>query len=140
MLNATCRRASQDQMKNLSRHAVGSKRGRKPQRAYAYYSTARNEKKGAYTMSTNEMTNKIRELKELKAMAEELAAEITAIEDCIKAEMTVRNTDEMTVDVYKIRWTKVLSNRFDSSAFKKAMPELHAQFTKQTESRRFTIA
>lgn len=91
-------------------------------------------------MSTNEMTNKIRELKELKAMAEELAAEITAIEDCIKAEMTVRNTDEMTVDVYKIRWTKVLSNRFDSSAFKKAMPELHTQFTKQTESRRFTIA
>lgn len=137
MLNATCRRASQDQIKNLSRHAVGSKRERKPQRAYAYYSTARNEKKGAYTMSTNEMTIKIREL---KAMAEELAAEITAIEDCIKAEMTVRNTDEMTVDVYKIRWTKVLSNRFDSSAFKKAMPELHAQFTKQTESRRFTIA
>ena len=91
-------------------------------------------------MSTNEMTIKIRELKELKAMAEELAAEITAIEDCIKAEMTVRNTDEMTVDVYKIRWTKVLSNRFDSSAFKKVMPELHAQFTKQTESRRFTIA
>lgn len=74
MLNATCRRASQDQIKNLSRHAVGSKRERKPQRAYAYYSTARNEKKGAYTMSTNEMTNKIRELKELKAMAEELIA------------------------------------------------------------------
>ena len=135
MLNATRRRASQDQIKSLSRHAVGSKRERKPQRAYAYYSTARNEKKGAY-----EMTSKIRELKELKAMAEELAAEITAIEDTIKAEMTARNTDEMTVDVYKIRWTKVLSNRFDSSAFKKAMPELHAQFTKQTESRRFTIA
>ena len=91
-------------------------------------------------MSTNEMTSKIRWLKELKAMAEELAAEITAIEDCIKAEMTARNTDEMTVDVYKIHWTKVLSNRFDSSAFKKAMPELYGQFTKQTESRRFTIA
>lgn len=91
MLNATRRRASQDQIKSLSRHAVGSKRERKPQRAYAYYSTARNEKKGAYTMSTNEMTSKIRELKELKAMAEELAAEITAIEDTIKAEMTARN-------------------------------------------------
>lgn len=73
-------------------------------------------------------------------MAEELTAEITAIEDEIKAEMTTRNTDEMTVDVYKIRWTKVLSTRFDSSAFKKAMPELYAQFTKQTKSRRFSIA
>lgn len=91
-------------------------------------------------MSTNEMTARVRELKELKAMAEELAAEITAIEDEIKAEMTARNTDEMTVDVYKIRWTKVLSNRFDTTAFKKAMPELAEKFTKQTESRRFSIA
>lgn len=91
-------------------------------------------------MSTNELTTKVRELKELKAMADELAAEITAIEDSIKAEMTARNTDEMQIDVYKIRWTKVLSNRFDSTAFKKAMPELHAQFTKQTESRRFSVA
>lgn len=86
------------------------------------------------------MTGKIRELKELKMMADELAAEITAIEDQIKAEMTERDTEEMTVDVYKVRWTKVTSSRFDSTAFKKAMPELHAQFTKQIESRRFSIA
>lgn len=38
-------------------------------------------------MSANEMTAKVRELKELKAMAEELAQEITAIEDAIKAEL-----------------------------------------------------
>lgn len=91
-------------------------------------------------MSTNEMTSKIRELKELKALSDELTAEIAAIEDTIKAEMTTRNTEEMTVDVYKVRWTKVKTARFDSTAFKKAMPELHAQFTKQTESRRFSIA
>lgn len=91
-------------------------------------------------MSTNEMARKIRELKELKTMADELAAEITAIEDQIKAEMTERDTEEMTVDVYKVRWTKVTSSRFDSTAFKKAMPELHAQFTKQIESRRFSVA
>ena len=91
-------------------------------------------------MSTNEMARKIRELRELKTMADELAAEITAIEDQIKAEMTERDTEEMTVDVYKVRWTKVTSSRFDSTAFKKAMPELHAQFTKQIESRRFSVA
>lgn len=90
-------------------------------------------------MSTNEMTAKVRELKELKAMAEDLAAEITAIEDSIKAEMTARNTDEMTVDVYKIRWTKVMSSRFDTTAFKKAMPDLARQFTKVSESRRFSV-
>ena len=40
----------------------------------------------------------------------------------------------MTVDIFKIRWTKVTSHRFDSTSFKKAMPELYGQFTKQTES------
>lgn len=91
-------------------------------------------------MSTIELTTKIRELKELKAMAEEISAEITSIEDIIKAEMTARDTEEMTVDVYKVRWTKVQSNRFDTSAFKKAMPELAEKFTKVTESKRFSIA
>ena len=91
-------------------------------------------------MSANEMTAKARELKELKAMAEELAQEITAIEDAIKAELTARNAEEMTVDLYKIRRTKVISSRFDTTGFKKAMPELYGQFTKTSESRRFSIA
>ena len=91
-------------------------------------------------MSANEMTAKIRELKELKAMADELAAEIAAIEDEIKAEMTARNVDELAVDVYKIRWTTVSGARFDTTTFKKAMPELYQRFTKQTSSRRFTVA
>ena len=80
-------------------------------------------------MSTQELTAKVRELKELKAMAEELAAEITAIEDDIKAVMTERNTDELIVDVYKIRWKIVTGSRLDTAAFKKAMPELAQQFT-----------
>lgn len=91
-------------------------------------------------MSTNELTSKIRELKELRAMAEEIAAEITTIEDAIKAEMTARETEEMMIDVYKIRWTRVKSNRFDSTAFRKAMPELAEKFTRATETRRFSIA
>ena len=70
-------------------------------------------------MSTIELTNKVRELKELKAMAEELHAEITAIEDTIKEEMTTRDTEQMTVDIFKVRWTTVKSNRFDTTGFKK---------------------
>ena len=67
-------------------------------------------------MSTNELASKVRELKELKAMAEELAAEIAAIEDVLKAEMTAQGTDEMTVDIFKIRWKPVISSRLDSKA------------------------
>ena len=91
-------------------------------------------------MSTIDMTEKIKELKELKAMAEELAAEITAIEDAIKAEMLLRNVDELQVDVYKVRYKTVISSRFDSKAFKATHADLYAQYTKQTESRRFTVA
>lgn len=91
-------------------------------------------------MSTNELTSKVRELKELKTMADELAAEITSIEDIIKGEMTARNIEEMQIDIFKIRWSKCTSNRFDSTSFKKAMPELYNQFTKQSEYRRFTVA
>lgn len=91
-------------------------------------------------MSTNELTSKVRELKELKAMAEEIAAEITSIEDELKAEMTARNTEEMIIDIFKVRWTRVTSNRFDTTSFKKTHSELYNQYVKTTESRRFSIA
>lgn len=90
-------------------------------------------------MSANEMTAKVRELKELKAMIDELSAEAATIEDEIKAEMTARNVSEMAVDVFKIRYTTVNSTRFDSASFKKSHGDLYAQYTKQTTSRRFTI-
>ena len=91
-------------------------------------------------MSTNEMTSKIHELKELTTMKDELEAMIAALQDEIKAEMTARNTEEMTVDMFKIRYTTVKSSRFDTIAFKKAMPELAEQYTKQMTTRRFSIA
>lgn len=91
-------------------------------------------------MSTNEMTNKIRQIRELQQLIEEAETEMEALKDAIKAEMTARNVEEMTVDVFKVRWTTVKSSRFDTTAFKKAMPELAKQFTKPTESRRFTVA
>ena len=91
-------------------------------------------------MSKTEMTNKVRELKELKAMADEQAAEFTAIEDTIKADMTAQDVEEITVDVYKVRYKTVKSSRIDTTALKKAMTELAARFTKETESRRFSVA
>lgn len=91
-------------------------------------------------MSAQELTKKVRELKELKVMAEELAAEITAIEDEIKTVMTAQGTDEITVDVFKIRWKTVETTRFDSTAFKNAYAELYGRFTKRTSCKRFTIA
>ena len=90
-------------------------------------------------MTTQELTQAVRELKELKAMAAEMTAEITNLEDIVKAEMTARNTDELTVDVFKVRWTPVITNRFDSVAFKATHAALYKQYSKPVECRRFSI-
>ncbi len=91
-------------------------------------------------MSENTLKSKVRELKELKAMQDELNAEITAIEDEIKAVMLDNGTEEMNVDVFKIRYKLVESKRFDSAAFKATHAELYNQYTKTTTSRRFSVA
>ncbi len=91
-------------------------------------------------MNNQDLTKQVRELKELKLMQEELQAEITAIEDNIKAEMTEQNVTELTVDVFKIRWTPVKTNKFDTTAFKNKYSELYNQFIKVIETKRFSIA
>ena len=79
-------------------------------------------------------------MKELEALIAEAQAEAEAIKDEIKAQMNEQNTEEMSVDVYKIRYTTVSSERFDTTAFKKALPDLAKQFTKTSTTRRFSIA
>ena len=47
---------------------------------------------------------------------------------------------ELIASQYIVRWVAVLSNHFDSTTFKKVMPEVYKAYTKQTTSRRFTIS
>lgn len=91
-------------------------------------------------MATNEMIKKIEELQELEAYIEEVKAEAEAIRDEIKQTMLDQDTEELTAGQYIVRWTSVLTNRFDTTAFKKALPEVYKSFTKQSASRRFTIS
>ena len=91
-------------------------------------------------MSTVEITSKIDALRDLEALIEEAKTEAEALRDEIKAEMLNRNTEELNAGQYIVRWTSVLSNRFDSTAFKKVMPEVYKAYTKSVSSRRFTIS
>ena len=89
-------------------------------------------------MSITEMEHKARELQELKRMREELEAEIIATEDAIKAAMGDR--EQITAGAYKITWKAVTSNRLDSIALKKELPDIAAQFLKTSTVRRFSVA
>lgn len=87
-----------------------------------------------------ELESKIRELKELEAMAHELDTEIESLKDELKSVLVAENTEELVTGAYILRYTTVTTNRFDSTTFKKTYSDLYKQFTKQTTSRRFSIS
>lgn len=76
-------------------------------------------------MSKIELLAKIELLNKYEAMVEEMKAQADTIRNEIKAEMEARELEEMIAGQYIIRYTSVLSNRFDSTAFKKVMPEIY---------------
>lgn len=86
-------------------------------------------------MSSNEMDSKIKELRELRRMAKELATEIDSIQDTIKRHMDAEGVDTISGTDWR-----VTSARLDTAALKKALPELAKQFTKTTTARRFCVA
>ena len=88
-------------------------------------------------MSNPNMEAKVKELMELKRMKEELETEIAATEDAIKA---VMGDDELLLaGSYKVSWKTFTSSRLDSTALKKALPEVAAAYTKTTTVRRFSV-
>ena len=88
-------------------------------------------------MSNPTMEATIHELMELKRLKEELEAEISAAEDAIKAVMG--DEELLTAGAYKVSWKTFTSSRVDTTALKKALPEVAAAYTKTTTSRRFSI-
>ena len=85
------------------------------------------------------MENKVSQLMEIRAQIEELEAQKTALEDEIKLAMADAGQESMKVGPFSLTWKVVTSHRFDTTAFKKAMPDLAAQYTKECRSCRFTI-
>lgn len=91
-------------------------------------------------MSQNDIITKIETLNEWEAIIADAQAEADAIRDAIKAEMTDRDIDELIAGSYIVRYKMVLSNRFDTTNFKKTYGELYKAYTRQTASRRFSIS
>ena len=91
-------------------------------------------------MSNNEIIRNIEALTEWETIIEDAKAEAEAIRDMLKAEMLEQNTEELEAGAYIIRWTSVLSQRFDTTAFKKSHADMYKEYTKQVSSRRFSIA
>lgn len=92
-------------------------------------------------MSNKEMLKKVELLNEYEVMLDELKAEADEIRNDIKAEMEERGVEEMEVEQYMVRYTSVLTTRFDTKRFKEAMgADVYNAFTRQVASKRFSIA
>ena len=91
-------------------------------------------------MSINELDMKVKELRELRRMADELQAEIDAAQDAIKAHMDSQGVDTLAGTDWKVTWKPVTSSRMDTTALKKALPDVAQAFTRETTVRRFQVA
>ena len=74
-------------------------------------------------MSRNELIAKIETLQTLEALIEETKAEAETVRNSIKAEMEAADTEELSAGGYIVRWTSVLTTRFDTKSFKEKFGE-----------------
>lgn len=79
-------------------------------------------------MATNELIRKLTELADLRKMAEDLNAEIEAIQEEVKAHMTAEDTDTLTAGQFKVTWKEVTSTRIDTTALRKDLPEIWQEY------------
>ena len=86
----------------------------------------------------SELERKVKLLREVQRMIEEAQAEAESLKDEIKAIMG--ETEEARAGEYKITWKPVTSVKLDVTAFRKAMPEIAARFSKEATVRRFCIS
>ena len=91
-------------------------------------------------MKNAEIRIAVAELQDLYAAQDVLKAQITEREQAIKEEMENRETEELNLGNVIIRFTSVLSNRFDTTAFKRLHKDIYNEFVKQVSSKRFSIA
>jgi predicted phage-related endonuclease len=82
----------------------------------------------------------MQQLAQYNRMQEETAAIIDGLKDQIKAYMTENNLDTLTGDEHKAIYKAVESSRIDTTALKKDLPNIAAQYTKTTAVMRFTFA
>ena len=88
------------------------------------------------------INNTLKELAEYTKMAEELKIEIDRLTAETKQYMTDNDlteifTDDMTIGA---RYTEVISNRFDTTNFKKQFAEMYQMFLKKSTSMRFSLS
>ena len=91
-------------------------------------------------MTKIELDGKVKELRELKRLVSDAESLIDSLQDEIKAEMTAQGVDTLAGSDWKATWKSITQTKLDTTALKKALPELAAKFSKQSTYKRFLLA
>ena len=91
-------------------------------------------------MTNTELVAQINSLNEWEQLLKEATEMTDSIKDTIKEEMNARGTEELEAGGYIVRYTSVLTSRFNTKAFKEDYGEIYKHYTKQVASRRFSIS
>ena len=54
--------------------------------------------------------------------------------------MEAKGTDELRTKHFTVRWKEIIGSRLDTKALKMALPDIYSLYSRQTATRRFTIA
>lgn len=91
-------------------------------------------------MSKNEMVAMIEAMNNYDELAAKVKAKADALREQLKEEMIRQNVEELIAGAYILRYTPIISNRFDSTTFKRLYADLYKDFTKPVSSRRFSVS
>ena len=91
-------------------------------------------------MTEKMLRNRIEKLDMIAAQQKALEAQAEAIRNEIRADMEQKGVDEISAFGRVARWKEIVNNRLDGNALKAVFPDIAGQFTRQTISKRFTIA
>jgi len=91
-------------------------------------------------MTDRTLREKAKSLAELNAQINALEKQAAKLKADITEEMETRSADELKIGNFLARWKPITSLRFDTKLFKEAHETLYEQYTKVSESRRFTLS
>ena len=91
-------------------------------------------------MTERQIENRVKKLKAIEKQRKDLEAQEKALKEEIKRNMESKGLEELKTKNFIIRWKEIISNTLDSKALKATFPDICEQFTKQSASKRFTIA
>ena len=88
-------------------------------------------------MNINEVMS---ELAQYNRLADEISATVEGLKDQIKKYMEENQLETLAGSEHKATYKTVTSSRIDTAALKRNAPDIAAQYTKTTETKRFTFA